>query len=91
VEATPAVAAAVDRLKQVKAEIKALEAEEESLADIIKPFIGSAAALSAAGKIIATWKAQSASRLDIRAIEAAHPDIVAAFKRTTETRVLRLK
>ena len=49
------------------------------------------AILTAKGEPVATWKSQSASRLDGKALALAHPDIAAAYRTTSETRVFRLK
>lgn len=84
------VASACRRLAQVKAEAKALEDEETRLKDVICCAFGDAEEITNGGVKLATWKAQSVSRLNVKALQAAHPDIAALFTDTTETRVLRL-
>lgn len=84
------VAAAVDKLRAVKARIKDLEVEEESLRGAILPAFTDAEALEFDGKVIATWKSQAVRRLDQKALAGAHPDIVEQFTKTSEQRVLRL-
>jgi putative phage-type endonuclease len=91
VEATEAVAAALDRLRGVRADIKAAEAAESELLDTIKAHMRDASNLTHNGRIIATWKTQTARRIDIKALETAHPDIAEQFKRASESRVFRIK
>ena len=78
-------------LKAIKAQIKELESDEESLRNALLPEFQDAEAIEHGGRIIATWESQNASRLDQKAIAAAHPEIVEQFKVTTSTRVLRIK
>lgn len=90
-EVSEAVADLVQKLKLVKAQIKGLEMRETELKDAILPAFQDAEAIASAGRILATWKSQNASRLDQKALAAAHPDIVEQFKFTSSTRVLRIK
>jgi len=90
-EVSESVADLVQELKMVKAQIKGLETREAELKDAILPAFRDAEAIASAGRILATWKSQNASRLDQKAIAAAHPEIVERFKVTTSTRVLRIK
>ena len=85
------VAAQVANLKAVKAAIKDLEKREEALKGFILPHFGEAERMECGGHLLATWKAQDARRLDQKAIGDAYPDLVEQFKKTTSTRVLRLK
>jgi len=85
------IASQVANLKAVKAAIKDLEKREEALKDFILPHFGAAERIECQGHLLATWKAQDARRLDLKAITAAHPEIVEQFKVTSSTRVLRLK
>ena len=78
-------------LKAIKAQIKALEADEESLRNALLPAFEDAEAIEYDGRILATWKSQNTTRLDQKAIAAAHPEIVEQFKVTSSTRVLRIK
>lgn len=90
-EVNEAVADMVQELKMVKAQIKGLEMRESELKDAILPAFRDAEAIASAGRILATWKSQNATRLDQKAITAAHPEIVEQFKVTSSTRVLRIK
>jgi putative phage-type endonuclease len=73
-----AVAAEGDRqLKAVKAELAELLEDHETAV--------------CSGDVVATWKNQDATRLDQKALKAAHPDLVEGYMTTTTSRVLRLK
>lgn len=78
-------------LKDKKALAKSLETRIESLETTLKARMGEAATLLYRNKPLATWKTQSASRIDVKGIETVHPEIAAAFRKTNEFRVLRLK
>lgn len=62
IEITPQVLVAFERLRSIKADIKALETDEQTQRDIILPFIGEAEALTYQGATLATFKAPKASR-----------------------------
>ncbi len=89
-ETTIEVAAAVDQLRALKAQLKALDEEEERLRGLILPAFTDAEALAFNGRVIATWKTQATRRLDQKALAAERPEIAAEFTRTSESRVLRL-
>lgn len=78
-------------LKDKKVIAKRLEEEIEMLSTSIKVGIGDAATLLYRNKPIATWKSQASNRLDTKALEEVHPEIASAFRKTIESRVLRLK
>lgn len=90
VDASQEIADKVERLRQVKAEIKSLEEAEEALTFDIADWISPHALLNFNGKQIASWKGQGDTRLDQKALKEAHPDIAAQFMRTKTIRVLRL-
>ena len=90
-EVSEDVANLVQELKLVKAQIKGLETRETELKDAILPAFQDAEAIASAGRVLATWKTQSASRLDQKALTAEYPEIVEQFKVTSSTRVLRIK
>jgi putative phage-type endonuclease len=91
VEVDEDVAQDVARLKAIKEEIRLLEERAGALDDRVRIAFRDAAAISHGGALLATYKAQTSKRLDVRAIEAEHPSIVAQFKRESSSRVLRLK
>lgn len=91
VEASPEVLALYNELRAAESEAKAHEKRAAELKERIQLFMQDAAVLTLDGNPIATWKAQQSRRFDQRAFQAAHPELFEAFKRTTETRVFRVK
>jgi predicted phage-related endonuclease len=90
-EADDQLALIRQHLKDKKEQAKEIKKQMISLTTAIQLRMGEAATLLYQNKPLATWKTQSERRLDIDAIEAAHPEIVEAFRKTSEHRVLRLK
>jgi putative phage-type endonuclease len=90
-EADDQLALICQHLKDKRKQAKEIKEQMISLATAIQLRMGEAATLLYQNKPLATWKTQSERRLDIDAIEAAHPEIVEAFRKTSEHRVLRLK
>lgn len=84
-------AALVYELKEIKGQVKALEAKKDELEESVKMLIGADAALTVDAKPIATWKTQDNNRFNAEAFAAAHPSLYEAFKRNNPTRVLRIK
>lgn len=76
---------------KIKAQEKELKAQIAEREDLLKIKIGSYSAMQAGGNTLFTWKAQSSSRFDSKAFQAAHPDLYRQYTKTSETRVLRLK
>lgn len=89
--ASAAAARAVEDLEEVKQQMKILKAQEDALKLVVMTEMQDAEILTDMGDPIATWKTQSADRIDVKALRADHPDIAALYSKTTETRVLRLK
>lgn len=78
-------------LKELKAQEKELKAQIAAKEDLLKIKIGSYSAMQTNGNTLFTWKAQSSSRFDSKAFQAAHPDLYRQYTKQSETRVLRLK
>jgi putative phage-type endonuclease len=91
VEASEQALAMLDRARELKAQIKALEDALDSAIGGLKGYMLDASALTLGGDVLATWKAQTSNRLDTAALKAEHPDIYAQFVRPSETRVFRIK
>ncbi len=91
VDASQEIADKVERLRTVKADIKALESVEEALTFDIAEWISPHALLTFQGKELASWKGQGDTRLDQKALKEAEPDLFQQFTRTKTIRVLRLK
>ena len=74
---------ACQALSNIKANIKALETQEEALQTLITGYMGEAGGLATIdGKTLATWKSAKASiKFDAKLFESAMPDIYEQFKR----------
>ena len=70
-------------LAQVKANIKALEAQEEQLQTLVSGYMGEASVLSTIeGQVLATWKnAKASPKFDSKLVQSAMPDIYGQFVR----------
>ena len=92
-EASRDLLAKCAELADVKELIKQHEDKRTNLEIEIKAAIGESAELCHpdTGRAVATWKSQTSSRLNTKALAEAHPDIAAAFRYDSETRVFRLK
>lgn len=91
-KATAALAKKVAALKALKDRIKELEAEEKALdLEVRAAFGDNFGTLIYKDLVIATFIERNGTRVDMKALEAKHPAIVAKFKRDTSTTVLSLK
>lgn len=81
-------------LLQARAELTAaideLKAEQATVDDQLKAFMGSHDTLTCAGTTLATWKAQTSNRFDSTAFKKAHPDLFHQFTKQSESRVFRI-
>jgi predicted phage-related endonuclease len=70
-------------LAQIKANIKALEAQEEQYQTLVAGYMGDASVLSnIEGQVLATWKnAKSSAKFDSKLFQSAMPDIYGQFVR----------
>lgn len=68
-EAAPDVLSVVDKFCEIRAKTKELEKEKEKLTDALTLFMKDSEGLSAGGKIIATWKANSKGTRVLRVLE----------------------
>ena len=92
VTADAEMALAAKKLRATKALIKEFEVDQKALELAIKNGLGNASVLAGPdGKVLATWKAQTARRLDQGALKEQRPDVAAEFTKESEYRVLRLK
>ncbi len=83
---------AVKLLGDVKAEIKVLDGHKKDLEAEIKTAMGDAATLvDYAGNPLATWKTQTAKRLDSQKIKFMLGDSLGEFQTESTSRVLRIK
>lgn len=99
IEANPKTLELLSRAVELKQQIAALELELDGdrkrgingVMGELKAYMGDAAAISIGNTTLATWKAQTAQRLDTNALKAAMPDIYAQFLKPSESRVFRIK
>lgn len=92
--ASSEIVADVSRLRALRQQLAALEAEaDEAQLRICAALADADTLVDLDGKTLATWKAGKASeRLDTTALKAAHPDLVASFMRAGDpTRRFLLK
>lgn len=83
---------ALERLVNLRGQIKALETDAEVSELVVKKYMGNADCLTdATGTKLATWKSQSREALDSKALTAAHPEIAAQYRKVSQFRVLRVK
>lgn len=76
IEATTEIITAVESLRQVKAQIKALQDKEKLLKDQIIGFIGDNDGVTTNGKSLATYKTQKGREsVDVKLLELEHNDI----------------
>lgn len=78
-------------LIHAKAMIKQYSAEAEAAENALKLTMNQATALTLDGKPLVTWKAQSTNRFDTAAFKESNPELYEQFKKTTDTRVFRVK
>jgi len=81
--ASRSVEEACSTLSVIKANIKALEAQEEALQTLITGYMGECGGLATIdGRTLATWKSAKASvKFDSKLFQEAMPDIYEQFKR----------
>lgn len=91
IEATDAIADVYHRLVAAREHYDLAKADREALEEQVKLFLREHAALTIDGAPVLTWKAQTSRRFDQTAFAAAHPDLFAAFKVASDTRVFRVK
>ena len=79
-------------LKRTKTALKELDDDRKQLELAVKAQMGKASVLTDPdGKTLATWKTQTARRIDQQALRADMPEVAEQFTRASEYRVLRLK
>lgn len=83
------IAQAINRLSEIKTELKVLGSEEADIKTTLGQFMGEHSVLLLEGKKRATFKAQSSNRVDSNALKTNHPDVYASVVKTSESRVLR--
>jgi putative phage-type endonuclease len=77
-------------LIQARAEAKRWAETQHAAENRLKALLGDAEVATVGGMKVATWKAQAARRVDLRRLEAEHPDIAEQYRTESSTRVLRV-
>ena len=75
----------VKLLREMQRMAEDAQAEAEALKDEIKAYMGDSEELRA-GDYKITWKAVESSRVDVKALEKAMPEVAQAFTRKTTSR-----
>lgn len=89
IEATPAIARQVERLRDVRNQLANLNVADEVIGFEIAKFISPNSRLTYEGSDLMTWKGQQDTRLDLEALKTEQPAIHAQYMRTKTVRVLR--
>jgi putative phage-type endonuclease len=78
-------------LLEVKDQIEALKGKQDELELALQMKLQDLGdTLSIAGIQVVSWKTQSRTSIDTKALELSYPDIASQFKRTSESRVFRV-
>lgn len=91
IEASDVIAADVLALKNYREDLKRLGALADACEERIQLFMGDAAILTLHGAQVATWKSQSALRLDQKELAREQEQIFEQYKRLSTSRVFRIK
>lgn len=81
----------VQRIRDLSRQVKAIEAEIDTLKADVMEVMGDTALLTFEGCKLATWKQQASSRFDAKGFAKDYPELYAQYQKTTESRVFRLK
>lgn len=83
---------ALTQLKDVRSQIKGLEAKADDLELTVKKFMGDADYLTdASGKTLATWKSQNRNGFDTKAFSEDYPELAEQYRKVSNFRVFRIK
>lgn len=84
IEVSEKVLQAYSELKEIREQMKAMEAKSDSLEDSIKLAFQDAEMIAYQGQTLATWKtAKDSQKIDTKALSKFHPGIAAQFTVTT--------
>jgi putative phage-type endonuclease len=92
IEATPEILSTLAELKAVKSEAAAISGRTDALEIELKAYIGNNTTLTdTLGNLLATWRSQTANRIDTVWLKKKQPEIAEAYTKATTSRVLRIK
>lgn len=80
----------LEKIQNIKAQVKELEAQEDGLKARVLYALKDAETLMYQGVKVATCKTQTRTSFDAKAFEKDHPELYAQYKKTSSTRVLRI-
>ena len=80
-----------ERARDLKNQEKFIGNECEEACNKLKLAIAESAGISFAGKVLATYKSQTARRLDQTAFKTDHPDLFEQYRKENSYRILRIK
>ena len=82
-EASDELLHVIEQLHSMQRSLTEQEGKVQLLRQQIQSAMGEASSLSYRGEVLATWKqARASERVDLHALQAAHPALVASFKQT---------
>lgn len=91
VELDADIAQLIEERAQAKTLLEKYEAQVREAESKIMTALGQAEFGTIAGKSVVTWKAQTRSSIDSKALKEAHPEIAEQFTKASSFRVLRVK
>ncbi|QIH62334.1 endonuclease [Enterobacteriaceae bacterium A-F18] len=91
IEADGKALALFNDLRDMKSRFKSLEEEIEVSEEKLKLYMQEHSILTLDGKPLCTWKTQVSNRFDQKAFQLEHPGLYEKFKKTTSSRVFRMK
>lgn len=80
----------VAELAAARLERKSVERRCDQLENELRALLGDAEIATVDGRKVATWKTQTARRIDLGRLEADHPEIADKYRTESTTRVLRV-
>lgn len=80
---------ALARIREIKGEVKTLDALLEEQELIVKGFMKDASVCTLGGKKACSWKSQTANRIDNDALRTNYPDVAKACTKIVPSRVFR--
>ncbi len=91
IEANDQIETSYFAMRSIDEDLKRLTKAYEEHKEHLQLYMADASILTLRGSSIATWKEQSSTRFDQKAFGAAHPDLLEQFKKSSTSRVFRLK
>ena len=82
---------AIEKLRGLKAAMKAMEDRKDQLETVIKSTMGEAERLHQSGTVLATWKSSETSRLDSKLVRERYPEAARECTVTSSVRRFLLK